>query len=203
MNLPFRDDESTEPAELGPTTLSPRAKRVGHALPYITLPVCLFILLIGYRTLSHTDKSNAILSGQSQQSTITACRAPYRSAIDAATLQSAKAESHRFDIFTTLIVTSVRGHITPQQSSAFTRDLLLAQADVAKAQATLDIAVQANASSAVMSGRHPRMFLAACHRITPYKSCREAARLGPTPLREGDPGFNPKLDRDGDGVACE
>lgn len=36
-----------------------------------------------------------------------------------------------------------------------------------------------------------------------YRSCAEARAAGAAPLRPGDPGWNPNLDRDGDGVACE
>ena len=36
-----------------------------------------------------------------------------------------------------------------------------------------------------------------------YRSCAEARAAGAAPLRRGLPGYNPKLDRDGDGVACE
>ena len=36
-----------------------------------------------------------------------------------------------------------------------------------------------------------------------YKNCAEARAAGVTPLHEGDPGYRPGLDRDGDGIACE
>ena len=36
-----------------------------------------------------------------------------------------------------------------------------------------------------------------------YKNCSEARAAGVTPLYEGDPGYAPHLDRDGDGIACE
>lgn len=36
-----------------------------------------------------------------------------------------------------------------------------------------------------------------------YKNCSEARAAGVTPLYRGDPGYRSKLDRDGDGVACE
>ena len=36
-----------------------------------------------------------------------------------------------------------------------------------------------------------------------YKNCDEVKEAGAAPLREGDPGYSSKLDRDGDGVACE
>ncbi|WP_425468336.1 GmrSD restriction endonuclease domain-containing protein [Quadrisphaera granulorum] len=36
----------------------------------------------------------------------------------------------------------------------------------------------------------------------PFESCADAKAAGATPLRSGDPGWNPRLDRDGNGVAC-
>ena len=36
-----------------------------------------------------------------------------------------------------------------------------------------------------------------------YKNCSEAREAGVTPLYKGDPGYSGKLDRDGDGIACE
>lgn len=36
-----------------------------------------------------------------------------------------------------------------------------------------------------------------------YANCTEARAAGVTPLHRGDPGYSSKLDRDGDGVACE
>lgn len=36
-----------------------------------------------------------------------------------------------------------------------------------------------------------------------YANCREARDAGAAPIRRGDPGYSRKLDRDGDGVACE
>lgn len=36
-----------------------------------------------------------------------------------------------------------------------------------------------------------------------YKNCSAARAAGVTPLYAGDPGYSSKLDRDGDGVACE
>lgn len=37
----------------------------------------------------------------------------------------------------------------------------------------------------------------------PFKNCDEARSHGADPVHEGDPGFGPHLDRDGDGVGCE
>ncbi|MDO4791979.1 MAG: excalibur calcium-binding domain-containing protein [Buchananella hordeovulneris] len=36
-----------------------------------------------------------------------------------------------------------------------------------------------------------------------YQNCSEAKAAGAAPLYEGEPGYRRKLDRDGDGVACE
>jgi hypothetical protein len=36
-----------------------------------------------------------------------------------------------------------------------------------------------------------------------YKNCDAARAAGAAPLRKGEPGYRSKLDRDGDGVACE
>jgi hypothetical protein len=39
--------------------------------------------------------------------------------------------------------------------------------------------------------------------IGPYRSCAAARAAGAAPLRRGQPGYSPNLDRDSDGVACE
>ncbi|MDP2087311.1 MAG: excalibur calcium-binding domain-containing protein [Gemmobacter sp.] len=36
-----------------------------------------------------------------------------------------------------------------------------------------------------------------------YANCAAARAAGVAPLRRGDPGYRAKLDRDGDGIACE
>jgi hypothetical protein len=40
-------------------------------------------------------------------------------------------------------------------------------------------------------------------RTEPFANCAEARAAGAAPVRRGDPGYGPALDRDGDGVACE
>jgi hypothetical protein len=37
----------------------------------------------------------------------------------------------------------------------------------------------------------------------PFANCTEARAAGAAPVRRGDPGYGPHLDRDGDGVGCE
>lgn len=36
-----------------------------------------------------------------------------------------------------------------------------------------------------------------------YANCSEVRAAGAAPIRSGDPGYSRRLDRDGDGVACE
>jgi len=36
-----------------------------------------------------------------------------------------------------------------------------------------------------------------------YADCEAVRSAGAAPLRRGEPGYHPQLDRDGDGVACE
>jgi hypothetical protein len=38
---------------------------------------------------------------------------------------------------------------------------------------------------------------------TSFANCREARAAGAAPVRRGDPGYSPRLDRDGDGIGCE
>lgn len=36
-----------------------------------------------------------------------------------------------------------------------------------------------------------------------FANCSEARAAGAAPVRRGDPGYGPHLDRDGDGIGCE
>lgn len=36
-----------------------------------------------------------------------------------------------------------------------------------------------------------------------YKNCAAARAAGAAPILQGQPGYRPALDRDGDGIACE
>lgn len=40
-------------------------------------------------------------------------------------------------------------------------------------------------------------------KTTPYANCTEVREAGAAPLHRGDPGYSTRLDRDGDGVACD
>ena len=37
----------------------------------------------------------------------------------------------------------------------------------------------------------------------PFRNCAEARAAGAAPVRRGDPGYAPHLDRDNDGIGCE
>jgi hypothetical protein len=39
--------------------------------------------------------------------------------------------------------------------------------------------------------------------IVYYSNCDAARAAGVAPLKRGQPGYRPELDRDGDGIACE
>ena len=43
---------------------------------------------------------------------------------------------------------------------------------------------------------------AAPKKTTTFSSCAEAKKAGVTNMKKGTPGYSTKLDRDGDGVAC-
>jgi hypothetical protein len=54
------------------------------------------------------------------------------------------------------------------------------------------------------------MFLGVLGLLTPgklggthYPNCTAARAADAAPLRRGEPGYRPRLDRDGDGIACE
>lgn len=59
--------------------------------------------------------------------------------------------------------------------------------------------VETNASSEATSGVTPNDTKTA----VVYKNCTDVRAAGAAPLHEEDPGYSRKLDRDGDGVACE
>lgn len=47
--------------------------------------------------------------------------------------------------------------------------------------------------------------LAACNDSSEpnYQSCAEASEANAAPIHKDDPGYSSKLDRDGDGIACD
>jgi hypothetical protein len=41
------------------------------------------------------------------------------------------------------------------------------------------------------------------HHMEAFSNCDAARAVGRAPLRQGEPGYSPHLDKDGDGIACE
>lgn len=46
-------------------------------------------------------------------------------------------------------------------------------------------------------------FATGCKDTVRYNSCDEVVKAGKAPLHKGDPGYSHRLDRDGDGIACD
>jgi Excalibur calcium-binding domain len=51
--------------------------------------------------------------------------------------------------------------------------------------------------------RAPRERMRANEDGAPFANCAEARAAGAAPVRRGEPGYGPHLDRDGDGIGCE
>lgn len=49
----------------------------------------------------------------------------------------------------------------------------------------------------------PRRSFLAAPTASAFRNCAEARAAGAAPVRRGDPGYGPHLDRDNDGVGCE
>ena len=58
---------------------------------------------------------------------------------------------------------------------------------------------KANHRQAGADGQTPQSQRSTVH----YRSCAEVRAAGAAPLRSDEPGYSRKLDRDGDGIACE
>ena len=87
-----------------------------------------------------------------------------------------------------------------------------ATADAAAAQALADAAAAKKAQAAAMASAKAEAAAAAAAaapRPAPpaasvyYENCTAARAAGVTPIYRGQPGYASKLDRDGDGIACE
>jgi hypothetical protein len=68
--------------------------------------------------------------------------------------------------------------------------------------ARLEAERKANEESARLAAEQKKEEEAAAARVF-YKNCSAVKAAGADPIRTGDPGYSRKLDRDGDGVACE
>ncbi|WP_406388864.1 excalibur calcium-binding domain-containing protein [Streptomyces sp. NBC_00211] len=68
---------------------------------------------------------------------------------------------------------------------------------------TSDSAPAAGASSSGTSAGGSRSSGSGGGSSVSYRNCTAVRQAGAAPIRRGDPGFGPHLDRDGDGIACE
>jgi hypothetical protein len=57
--------------------------------------------------------------------------------------------------------------------------------------------------SAPSSARRTFGALSSSYNGGPFPNCAAARAAGAAPVRRGDPGYAPRLDRDGDGIGCE
>jgi hypothetical protein len=53
------------------------------------------------------------------------------------------------------------------------------------------------------ASRQPALYNAAAQVTRPFANCAEARAAGAAPVRRGEPGYGPHLDRDNDGIGCE
>jgi uncharacterized membrane protein YgcG len=98
----------------------------------------------------------------------------------------------------TVTYTARDGHAGEDE---FTYRVLLKGTDVPAATAVVRITVSAPDSEPTpASASKPTPGATA---TAYYASCEAARDAGAAPVEEGDPGYAPHLDRDGDGVACE
>lgn len=51
--------------------------------------------------------------------------------------------------------------------------------------------------------RSPQSYFPAATAGGVFRNCTEARAAGAAPVRRGDPGYGPHLDRDSDGIGCE
>jgi hypothetical protein len=68
-----------------------------------------------------------------------------------------------------------------------------------KSEPACYVSIESSAAS-VPSSNSTRMPAAG---FSAFRNCSEARAAGAAPVRRGDPGYTPKLDRDGDGIGCE
>ena len=97
---------------------------------------------------------------------------------------------------TSTVTTSVQ---VPTTVTAFATQTVLATVTEAAASAAPPAADTPTPEPAAPTTAAPAPAPAAAY----YANCTEARAAGVTPLHRGDPGYASKLDRDGDGVACE
>lgn len=187
-----------------------RLLQVVLALAGVSVALMMIIALFGLpKIFSSADNSEAVKRGSDLQ----ACRSTYASRVTEATtaandlvLRGLAAVGRSDQAELTLLVTDPPG---------------VNGAPIDDARELVQVRTAVYAKAVVLSRRDPDQFLENCRRLdttstttipdavpaTPipgvYQSCETAREAGAAPLRADDPGWNPKLDRDSDGVACE
>lgn len=118
----------------------------------------------------------------------------------ALTTTSATSESASAATTTTHTSTTSSTHISSSPSSMTTEETT---ASIAKfADIPAEEPAQAPAPEPVIEQPVPAAPAPAPARVY-YANCSEARAAGAAPIYEGQPGYSRKLDRDGDGIACE
>lgn len=118
----------------------------------------------------------------------------------ALTTTSATSESTSAATTTTSTLTTSSTHSSSSPSSMTTEETT---ASIAKfADIPAEEPAQAPAPEPVIEQPVPAVPAPAPARVY-YANCSEARAAGAAPIYEGQPGYSRKLDRDGDGIACE
>ncbi|WP_288857557.1 excalibur calcium-binding domain-containing protein [uncultured Corynebacterium sp.] len=125
---------------------------------------------------------------------------PTRASMDPTTTTSATSESTSAATTTTHTSTTSSTHNSSSPSSVTTEETT---AGIAKfADIPAEEPAQAPAPEPVIEQPVPAAPAPAPARVY-YANCSEARAAGAAPIYEGQPGYSRKLDRDGDGIACE
>lgn len=85
------------------------------------------------------------------------------------------------------------------QNAITVREQQAAEAERARQAAAAE---QARQAAAAQQAQQQQAFVSQPQQGA-YRNCSEARAAGAAPLRRGQPGYSARLDRDGDGIACE
>lgn len=175
-----------------------RLLKVVLGLAAISTAATVIIVLFGLpKIFSSADNSQAVKRGSDLQS----CRSTYASQVTEATteandlvLRGLSAVGREDQAALLVLVTDPPG---PEGAPIDEARLLVRER------------TEAYAAAVLLSRSDPNAFLAGCAKqdvkrsASQFVTCAEARAAGATPIRDGDPGWNPDLDADGDLVACE
>lgn len=172
--------------------------RVVLGLAAVSTAATVIIVLFGLpKIFSSADNSQAVKRGSDLQS----CRSTYASQVTEATtaandlvLRGLAAVGRSDEAQLSELVTDPPGPLG---------------APIDEARLLVQVRTQAYTRAVLLSRSDPAAFLEGCADDDVkragglFHSCAEVVAAGANPLRKGDPGFNPELDRDDDGIACE